>query len=383
MTNDALLDTTIARLSPEARRLLFILTRGGDDVPEAFVEKVWSGVSLADEKVARLGRLVTALEGLSPDEPSAEPALPSAVRARLASADARAPRGAPPLDELVQTNLVSRRVSRYDLSDVRFSFTEEVARAASRWMEERPEERGERDERAIRAAFGERYGAAFAKGVEGALLHVDDAEIVAMGIVAAEALVSGGAFEALAAMLGDAVRVAKDADLVGPVVFFLEREGALSAVMEAFRASGDGLGAAGTFAALAGHHRALGDVEQAIALESRALEPLGGVVNSVIPRAIVHLRLSGDLLTRGRSAEAASHHLAALAYRVLVHSAPRAELAELRERRERDPSYELPVQTLAEDPILGDVVQFMRDRSIPFSRVESGVREASARPSLR
>lgn len=375
------LESSLARISSEARRLLWIITRGRDGVPEAFVEKVWIGRSLEDDKISSLGRMVAALERLSPEVQSAALDIPDEVRARWSAIDARE---APPpiaslVDELVAARLVSRELTPDETFDVRFSFGADVARGIEAWMRSHPGERGERDDAKIRAAYGERHGAAFVAAVSGMLPDVDAAQVVEMGIAAADDLLSAGATKNLSTILADAVRAASDASLVGPVVIHIERQGALDAVLEGFRASGDGLGEAGAFAALAGHHRAIGNVEAAIGFESRALEPLGNVVNSVIPRAIVHLRLSGDLLAAGHPAEAAAHHLAALVYRVLVHSEPRAELAELAARFRENPSYTLPLERLAEDPIFRAIRVFMQDRAVAVDRVQAEVQALAAK----
>jgi len=180
-----------------------------------------------------------------------------------------------------------------------------------------------------------------------------------------------GANALLADMLGEAVRAANDASIVGPVAAAVEARGALDQVMVEFDKKNDTLGEAGTLAALAGYRHDQGEIDKAIDLETRSLGPLAKLEN-VVPRAIVHLRLSGLLEGAARPAESAAHLAAALLYRALSGVDFSAELRALVTRLRRDSTFALPsASALCADPALGDLARFVEKRRVPIQDVQA------------
>jgi hypothetical protein len=377
MADPAALEASIASLPADARRLLWIISRALPPVPQTLVEKVWSGESVEDEKLRSIGRMMAALERMPADaaRPKAPP-MPDDVRARIASLEARAHEHGEDLDPLVGELVASRLCSRAPLTEggeaMGFSYSEEVARAIAAWMDGHPEERDARDEAQIRTAFGERYGAALLAALEGQIPGGTKESGIEAGTRAVDYLLAAGNHDALAALLGGAVRAANDAQIVGPVVAAVEAQGALEATARAMAAKGDALGEAGTLSALAGFRKESGKLDEAIALEAASLAALARA-DSPIGCALVHLRLSAYLEEAGRGEEAAKHHLAALLYRALTGSDFSAEIRVLIERMGRG-GYALPaVATLVADGAFAPMRAFLQARRVPVVDVQADV----------
>ncbi len=377
MADPAALEASIASLSPDARRLLWIISRALPPVPQTLVEKVWNGESVEDEKLRSIGRMMAALERVPAETRPKAPPMPDDVRARIAALEARA--HAPhdeDLEPLVGDLVASRLCSRAPLTEggeaMGITVPEDVARAIAAWMVVHPEERDTRDEAQIRTAFGERYGAALLAALEGQVPGGTKEAGIEAGTRAVDYLLAGGNHDALAGLLGQAVRAADDAQIVGPVVAAVEAKGALEATTRALSAKGDALGEAGTLSALAGFRKESGKLEEAIALEAASLAALGRA-DSPIGCALVHLRLSAYLEEAGRGEEAAKHHLAALLYRALTGSDFSAEIRALIERMGRS-SYALPsVATLVADGAFASVRAFLQARRVPVVDVQADV----------
>jgi hypothetical protein len=379
MADPAALAAQIAHLSPDARRLLWILTRALPPVPETLVEKVWGGESVEDEKLRSIGRMMAAIERMSPEARPKAPPMPDDVRARIASLEARAelpPRDLEPLlGALIEARLLTRRPLTDGGEAMGLSFSDDAAQAIAAWMSDHPGERGERGERdepAIRVAFGERYGAAFLAAVEGTVPGGTTHAGIEAGTQAVQYMLAGRAIEPLADLLGQAVRAANDAAIVGPVVAVIEAASALEAVTGALRTRGDALGEAGTLAALAGFRKEQGALRDAIALETAALSALAGV-EAPVGRALVHLRLSGLLHEAGRPDEAAAHHLAALLYRAIAGSDFSAEIQALVTRMAHG-AYAFPsVATLLAAGAFSPLRDFVRARGVAAEDVQADV----------
>jgi hypothetical protein len=369
------LEPKLERLSAEARQLLWVLSRATSvPVPEALVEKVFAGESVEDEKLRQIGRMMAAFERLPHEARPEAPAMPDEVRARIALLEQKGEAPKPDLEPLVGELVEARLVTRAPLVEggaaMGLSFADDVALAMTMWMEARPGECGVHDDKAVRLAFGERYAAAFVAAVEGKIpLGTDEAAIDA-GKSALAYFLAAGAMDAIAKMLGEAVRVANDATIVGPVAFFVEDKGALDAVQAAFIARNDALGEAGTLAALAGHRMDSGDRDAAIALELRSLNPLAKLDN-VVPRAIVHRRLSGLYEDAGREAESRAHLAAAIIYRALSGADFSSELRVVMDRLRRDPSFTLPfVRALVAGSDFAELARYIRSRGVPVLDVQ-------------
>jgi len=376
MADPAALEASIAPLSPDARRLLWIISRALPPVPETLVEKVWSGESVEDEKLRSIGRMMAALERVPAESRPKAPPMPDDVRARIAALEARAHAPHADIEPLVGDLVAARLCTRGSLTDggeaMGFSFTPEVADAIAAWMKAHPEERDARDEAQIRVAFGERYGAALLAALEGQVPGGTTEAGIEAGSRAVDYLLAAGAHDALAALLGAAVRAANDAEIVGPVVAAIEGKGALEATTRAMAAKGDALGEAGMLSALAGFRKLKGELDGAIALEAASLAALARA-DSPVGCALVHLRLSGYLDEAGRADEAAKHHLAALLYRAIAGSDFSAEIRALVDRMGRG-SYALPsVATLVADEAFAPLRAFLQARRVPVVDVQADV----------
>jgi hypothetical protein len=376
MADPAALEASIASLSPDARRLLWIITRALPPVPQTLVEKVWGGESVEDEKLRSIGRMMAALERMPEGARPKAPPMPDDVRARIAALEERAHAPHDDLDPLVGDLVEARLCSRGPLTEggqaMGFSFSEDVAAAIAAWMTAHPEERDARDEAQIRTAFGERYGAALIAALEGQVPGGTKEAGIEAGARAVDYLLAAGAYDALAALLGQAVRAANDAEIVGPVVAEVEARGALSATARAMADKGDALGEAGTLSALAGFRKESGKLDEAIALEAASLAALARA-DSPIGCALVHLRLSAYLDEAGRGEQAAEHHLAALLYRAIAGSDFSAEIRALVERMGRG-SYALPaVASLVADEAFAPLRAFLQARRVPVVDVQADV----------
>jgi hypothetical protein len=374
LSTTAPLDATLARLSPEARRLLWILTRAETPVPESLVEKVWGGESVTDERLRQFGRMIAAFERMPPESRPDAPPVTDEMRKKIAALDASAaerPDMEPFVGELVEARLVSHAPLVEGSQAMGFSVNEEAAEAAARWMDTHPDDRRGQDDVAVRVAFGERYGAAFVAAVEGKIPGGTAEAGIDAGTQAARYFLAAGAMEPFAEIVGEAVRAANDAAIVGPVVFAVEKAGALDALLEAFVKKNDTLGEAGTLAALAGYRSDNGEIDKAIELEVRSLAPLARLEN-VVPRAIVHLRLSSLLELATCQDESATHLAAALLYRALAGVDIGAELRVLVTRLGRDGDYLLPsVRAMVEDPAFADLARFVTESGVPLGDVQA------------
>ncbi|MDI1481147.1 hypothetical protein [Polyangium sp. y55x31] len=373
--SDTAAETAVARLSPDARRLLWILTRALPPVPETLVEKVFARESVEDERFRQIGRMIDAFERMPPASRPEMPAMPDEVKQRIAAlreaGEPERPDLEPLVGELVEARLVSRAPLLEGGAAMGLEATEAAALAVTAWMEARPEERAGQDEAQVLIAFGERYGAAFVASVEGKVPGGTKEAGIEAGITATSYFLAAGAPAALAAMFGEAVRAANDASIVGPVAGAVEEKGGLDVLLGAFDAQNDALGHAGMLAALAGYHKDAGDLGKAIALEMRALAPLARLDN-VVPRAIVHLRVSELMEVAARRDESAAHLVAAILYRALSGLEFRAEIRVLVQRLGRDRGYTLPVvAALLEDPSFADLARFVRAKGVPALDVQA------------
>jgi len=149
-------DLLLERLTPDARRLLWVVTRASEPVTRPLLEGVWSGKSLEQEQVDQL-RSVLAIADELPDELRAqlEQVRPE-VRAKLeATSDSPTVPPLPPLlEELLNAGLLTAEAGAV-------GFHELVKERSSAWMEAHPAECGGRTEVEVWRAYGERYRAAF------------------------------------------------------------------------------------------------------------------------------------------------------------------------------------------------------------------------------
>lgn len=165
-------DFLIERLSPEARRLLWMVTLANEPVTEELIAGVWGGKALVDEKANQLRRLLKLVEmipSMKEDEQlqAMLAQIPPELREKLeAGEDSDDTPDGPPLGEMLNRLHVSGLISREtdpaaEAEAPVFSFHELVRERMAEWMAARPDETGGRDREAVWIAYGERYAAAF------------------------------------------------------------------------------------------------------------------------------------------------------------------------------------------------------------------------------
>jgi tetratricopeptide (TPR) repeat protein len=166
-------DLLIQRCTPEARRLLWIVTLANEAVFEELLWCVCSGHSAQDQQ---LRQVRARYQRLSPEEREEWLATaPLEIREQLKELlecslhdDGPAQPLKPLLDELCSAGLLSRM--QVDEVPV-YSFHELVRERAAEWMDRQPSERGEQTAEQIWEAYGDWYASQFqsllAAGVEG------------------------------------------------------------------------------------------------------------------------------------------------------------------------------------------------------------------------
>jgi tetratricopeptide (TPR) repeat protein len=180
-------DLLLRRVSPAARRLLWVITQANEPVSEGFLEGVWSGKSLEDEQFEQLRSMLKLVEQLPESVRGQFPEIPPELRQRLEQEQASdAPQAAPVgplLEELHAAALLTLEQpggSRRDASSLpaevqaiaasllsqlgggaTYAFHELVRERVVAWMEAHPDERGSRTPEQTWVAYGERYAAAF------------------------------------------------------------------------------------------------------------------------------------------------------------------------------------------------------------------------------
>jgi tetratricopeptide (TPR) repeat protein len=186
-------DLLLRRVSPAARRLLWVVTQANEPVSEGLLERVWSGKTLEDERLERLRSMLKHVEQLPESVRTKFQEMPPELRQRLqqeSSGDARqaSPVG-PLLEELHSAGLLTLEQpdgSRRDASSMPaevqamaamflsqsgggaiYEFHELVRERVVAWMEAHPDERGSRTPEQTWVAFGELYAAAFEQLIVG------------------------------------------------------------------------------------------------------------------------------------------------------------------------------------------------------------------------
>lgn len=148
-------DLLLERLTPEARRLLWVVTRASEPVSGPLLEGVWSGRTLEQEEADQLRSLLAMADRL-PDELRTQlEQMPPEVRTILGAAETPAAPIEPLLEELLGAGLLTPEEGAT-------GFHELVKERATAWMESRPEDTGGRAEDHVWRAYGERYRMMFA-----------------------------------------------------------------------------------------------------------------------------------------------------------------------------------------------------------------------------
>jgi hypothetical protein len=168
-------DLLIQRLTPDARRLLRLVTLANEPVSEGFIDGVWQGKGVEDEQLDQLAEMLELLERLPDDAPQRRQ-----IEALLATdqgkqvlerlqhrppAPQRPPIG-PLLAELRGTGLVTREVPAE--GQATYGYHELVRERMAEWGNTHPDASDPRSDDQVRIAYGERYAALFR-----ALYHQD------------------------------------------------------------------------------------------------------------------------------------------------------------------------------------------------------------------
>lgn len=153
-------DELIADLTPDARRLLWTLTRASEPVPRWLLKGVWSGMSLEEERKRKLASMLAEPDELPPELQAYVATMPLEVREELEQLKVSAsPEPSPTMEPLLEALCGAGLVQR-EKGDT-FAFHELVAERAAAWMEQHTEELKERTEPDLYKAYGERYGEVF------------------------------------------------------------------------------------------------------------------------------------------------------------------------------------------------------------------------------
>ncbi|MDM8557401.1 CHAT domain-containing protein [Candidatus Parabeggiatoa sp. HSG14] len=166
-------DVLLERLSLEGRQLLWMVTRALEPVPLLVLAKVWENTA---ENVIAIGPLLKR--------------------------------------ELTESGLLQQEGERFESV---FSFHELVRERCTAWMEQHPEDCGERDAKQIGQAYGEQYASLFKE-----LVGSDKETATEMGRRAITYLVRAEAFEALGGFASNVVINTKNPQQLQAIIAELE-----------------------------------------------------------------------------------------------------------------------------------------------------------------
>jgi tetratricopeptide (TPR) repeat protein len=174
-------DLLIERLTPDARRLLRIVTLANEPVSERFIEGVWQGKTVEDEQIEELRPVVLALDALPDDDPRKQRLLEFIAtdegkrlmeKIRNASPQPEAPPVDPLLAELHGAGLLTKEEpaggwgqpqaapSAPD-APATYAFHELVRERTTAWIAAHPKAPDPRTDDEIRIAYGDRYAQVF------------------------------------------------------------------------------------------------------------------------------------------------------------------------------------------------------------------------------
>ncbi len=213
-------DLLIERTSPDARRLLWVVTLASEPVGEGLLAGVWSGRSARQEQLDGLRQLVAMADQLPEEMRQKLDAMPPELRSLLERGEAPTPAApiAPLLAELTASGLLAAQGE--ETSRV-YAFHELVRERAEAWMEAHPEEQAGRTAEVVWTAYGDRYAAAFqtlqASGAPGSREKATESGRRGLGY-----LVRARAFERLGALASALVTGTSDPRLLRGVIAELE-----------------------------------------------------------------------------------------------------------------------------------------------------------------
>jgi len=206
-------DVLLERLSLEGRQLLWVVTRALEPVSHSILNNVWSGMS---PKMGQLLPFTKNPEALEQSKQKLSPQQLTYLEKVLEQIKntPKPPAIGPLLKVLTESGLLQQE-GRFEKSV--FSFHELVRERCTAWMEQHPQDAGERDAKQIGQAFGEQY-ASFFEGLVGS----DKEAATEMGRRAITYLVRAEAFEALGGFASGVVTGTKNPQQLQAIIAELE-----------------------------------------------------------------------------------------------------------------------------------------------------------------
>jgi tetratricopeptide (TPR) repeat protein len=217
-------DLLIDRITPDARRLLRIVTVANEPVSEGFIDGVWQGKSSEEEKIESLRTLVLEIDALADDDPKKQQHLAFMGteegkqfmhKIRSAPSAPTVPPVQPLLAELRGTGLLTKEESVE--GQATYAFHELVRERSAECRKRHEDETDPRTDDEIRIAYGERYANLFDD-----LYHENRNAAGEAGRRALVYFVAAGAFDRLGSFASKLVVGVNDPALLRSVVAELE-----------------------------------------------------------------------------------------------------------------------------------------------------------------
>lgn len=214
------LDQLIRDVSPDARRLLWIIAVANQPEALGLVKAVWGGENHEQEQLRQIKQMLDMLPLLPPELQAKLEALPPEFRALL---DALPPEGparpdlAPLLAQLVSVGLATEERDGPDDADPNLTCHELVRERIRAWMEQHPQDRAELTENAIRLAYAERLEALF-----DVIMHQNMTAALEAGSRALVYCVQSGAWGRLGGFAGGLVTSMRDPRLLEGLIPHLQ-----------------------------------------------------------------------------------------------------------------------------------------------------------------
>lgn len=158
------LDQLIREASPDARRVLWMISVANEPVTLDLLESVWSGEDHQQQQLRQIKRMLDILPRLPPELQEKFKAMPPEFRALLDALPPEAPARpelAPLLRQLLSVGLATEERTGPEDANPDISCHELVRERIRAWMAQQPQDRGEFTENAIRLAYAERLAATF------------------------------------------------------------------------------------------------------------------------------------------------------------------------------------------------------------------------------
>lgn len=222
--NDALavsLDQLIRDASPDARRVLWLIAVANEPVALGLLSSVWSGEDTPQQaQLWQIKQMLDSLPLLPPGLQEKLKAMPSEVRALLDALPPEPPSRPdlqPLLRHLISVGLVTEEREEPDDANPDLTCHELVRERIRAWMEQRPQDRGEWTENAIRLAYAEWLEAVFK-----ALLHQNMAAALQAGSRALVYCVQAEAWDRLSGFASSLVTSTQDPRLLAGLIPHLQ-----------------------------------------------------------------------------------------------------------------------------------------------------------------